>query len=121
MMGTQYVLKAVITIIMTALYQELYLMLGIQCGQEYISYYVQHDTFQLFEDRCHVPLCHIHACLLRFLSYFSQHKISPRNPLVSGLRLLCLVSVSFLFLSMPIQNMVPTMETPSSHGIPLST
>ena len=45
MMGTQYVLKAVITIIMTALYQELYLMLGIQCGQEYISYYVQHDTY----------------------------------------------------------------------------
>ena len=120
MMGTQYVLKVVITIItMIALYQELYLMLGIQCGQEYISYYVQHDTFQLFEDRCRVPPCHIHSCFLCFLSYFSQHKISPCNPLLSGLPLLCLMSV--LFLSTPIRNTVPTMETPSSHEIPQST
>ena len=55
------------------------------------------DTFQLFEDRCHVPPCHIHSCPLWFLSYFSQHKISPCNPLLSGLHLLCFVSVFFFF------------------------
>lgn len=89
------------------------LMLGIQCGQSHISYYVQHDTFQLFEDRCHVPLYHIHACLLRFLSYYSQHKISPRN--LSSLAACCLVSVSFCFCQCPFRIWY-TMETPSSHG-----